>query len=406
MMLSDTQIRKAKPLEKQYKLTDGQGLYLLVHPNGSKYWRFKYRIDGKEKLLAIGLYPEIPLADARVRRDQARRLLASGVDPAEAKKAHKNARREAVANNFEAVAREWISVKGTNWSEGYAAKIEARLKNNVYPWIGSMPVSEVKAPKILELLRQIEKRNALDMAGRVKQTIGQIMRYAVATGRAEYDPTPSLNGALTAAPTKHMASVTDPARVGELLRAFDAFTGTHTVRCALRLAPYVFVRIGELRKMKWGDLDLEKGMWTIPAAVMKMRESHLVPLSSQAVEIIKEMQPLSGHCEYVFTGGRDPKRPMSDAAINAALRRLGIDTQNELTGHGFRAMARTILHERLHYPPEVIEVQLAHKTSEKLGEAYARAKFIEKRIEMMQAWATYLVDLKAGGKLIHLPMAS
>lgn len=403
MALTDTQIRNVKPTEKPYKLADGGGLYLLVHSNGSKYWRLKYRYLGVEKLLAIGQYPHVSLADARAKREEAKKLLTNGADPGAVKQAEKAARMESAANSFEALALEWYKVKASGWSDAYAKKIDAQLKRNIFPKIGRLPVAELKAPQVLALIRDIERRNALVMAGRVKQTISQVMCYAVATGRAEADPTTSLKGALKAAEVKHMASVTDPAKVGGLLRAFDAFTGTPTVRAALMLAPYVFTRIGELRQMKWADVDLERALWSIPAEVMKMREAHLVPLSAQAVQILKELQPLSGHGEYVFTGGRDPKRPMSDAAINAALRRLGIDTQNELTGHGFRAMARTLLHERLHYPPEVIEVQLAHKAPGPLGEAYARAKFIEKRTEMMQAWANYLDDLKAGGQVIRLP---
>lgn len=402
MALADVQIRKAKPTDKPFKLADGGGLYLMVHPNGSKYWRLKYRYLGKEKVLAIGQYPHVTLADARAKRDDAKKLLASGADPGAVKQAEKAARMESAANSFEALALEWFKVKVGTWSDAYAKKIDSQLKKNVFPKIGRLPVLEVKAPQVLALIRDIEKRNALVMAGRVKQTISQVMCYAVATGRAEADPTTSLKGTLKSAEVKHMASVTDPAKVGELLRAFDAFTGTPTVRSALMLAPYVFTRIGELRQMKWADVDLERALWSIPAEVMKMREAHLVPLSTQAVEILKDIHPLSGHGEYVFTGGRDPKRPMSDAAINAALRRLGIDTQNELTGHGFRAMARTLLHERLHYPPEVIEVQLAHKAPGPLGEAYARAKFIDKRTDMMQAWANYLDDLKKGGQVIRL----
>ncbi len=403
MALTDVQIRNAKPTDKPRKLADGGGLYLLMHPNGSKYWRYKYRFLGKEKLLAIGQYPHVSLSDARAKRDDAKKLMANGADPGAVKQAEKAARLEASANSFEALALEWFKVKAGSWSDAYAKKIDSQLKKNVFPKIGRLPVLEVKAPQVLALIRDIEKRNALVMAGRVKQTISQVMCYAVATGRAEADPTTSLRGALKAAEVKHMASVTDPAKVGELLRAFDAFTGTPTVRSALMLAPYVFTRIGELRQMKWADVDLERALWSIPAEVMKMREAHLVPLSTQAVAILEEMHPLSGSYEYVFTGGRDPKRPMSDAAINAALRRLGIDTQNELTGHGFRAMARTLLHERLHYPPEVIEVQLAHKAPGPLGEAYARAKFIDKRTEMMQAWANYVDDLKKGGQVIRLP---
>lgn len=404
MALTDIQIRTAKPTDKPYKLSDEGGLYVLIHSNGSKYWRLKYRFLGKEKLLAIGQYPIISLADARVKRDDAKRQLANGTDPGEVKKAQKAARLDSAANAFEVVARRWHTRNTAEWSESYADKTIRLLEREIFPWIGSRPVESLEAPDFLSVGRRIEARGIIDTAHRAMQLCGQVMRFAVAEGIAKRDPVGDLRGALSPLPrAKHMASETDPAKVGELLRAFDAFHGTPTVRAALALAPYVFTRIGELRQMKWADVDLERALWSIPAEVMKMREAHLVPLSTQAVDILKDIHPLSGHGEYVFTGGRDPKRPMSDAAINAALRRLGIDTQNELTGHGFRAMARTLLHERLHYPPEVIEVQLAHKAPGPLGEAYARAKFIEKRTEMMQAWANYLDDLKVGGQVIRLP---
>lgn len=394
MPLSDTAIRNAKPQVKQYKLADEKGLYLLVQTNGAKYWRMKYRYAGKEKTLAIGVYPDVPLKSARDARDSARRLLAEGVDPSARKKEAKAALADAVANSFKLVGLEWLVKQKPKWSEKHYYKVRARLENNVWPWMGATPVSEVKAPAILEVLRRVEARGSHYMAGRVKETVGQVMRYAVATGRAEYDPTPSLKGALTTHVTKHMASVTDPKRVGEILRAFDAFSGTHTVRTALLLAPLVFARPGELRQMRWADLDLDAGLWELDRGSMKMRREHIVPLSSQAIALIKDLQPYSGHLEYVFPGARDPKRPMSDAAVNAALRRLGIDTQEELTGHGFRAMARTILRERLKVDAEVIECQLSHAKQGALGGAYDRTQFLDERVEMMQAWANYLGELK------------
>lgn len=405
MTIKDTAARNAKPREKQCKLTDEKGLFLLVHPNGSKYWRMKYRIGGKEKTLSIGVYPEISIKDARTARDEARKMIAEGIDPSAEKKANKAARVEAVANSFKAVSIEWLDRQKPKWTEKHHGRVQARLENNVWPWLGAMPVSDIKASHILSVLRRVEERGANYMAGRVRETVGNVMCYAVATGRAEIDPTPSLRGALTVHVTKHMASVTDPAKVGEILRAFDAFTGTLAVRTALLLAPLVFSRPGELRQMRWVDLDLEAGLWELDRGNMKMRRDHIVPLSTQAISLIKEMHPFSGHLEYVFPGARDPKRPMSDAAINAALRRIGIDTQNELTGHGFRAMARTILRERLRFDAEVIECQLSHAKAGALGGAYDRTQFLDERIAMMQAWANYLDDLKAGGKVIRLPAA-
>lgn len=403
MALTDAALRTAKPTDKPYKLSDGKGLFALVHPNGSKYWRLKYRYDGKEKTLALGVYPETGLKEARQRCDDARKLLANDTDPGTVKKVQKAARLADAENSFKAVSIEWLSKQKPAWSEGHYDRVYARLENNAWPKLGKLPISSIKPVTVLEALREIEKRNAHYMAGRVKETVGQVMRYAVATGRAEYDPTPSLKGALTAHVTKHMASVTDPKRVGEILRMFDGFIGSHAVRVALNLAPLVFARPGELRMMRWVELDLEGKLWDLPRGRMKMRESHLVPLSTQAVALIEEMRPHSGHLEHVFPGARDPKRAMSNAAINAALRRLGIDTQEELTGHGFRAMARTILRERLGFDSEWVEAQLSHKKQGALGSAYDRTTFIEQRKEMMQAWADYLDKLKAGAEVIPFP---
>lgn len=396
MALSELRIKAAKPMEKRYKLTDEKGMYLQVQPTGGKLWRMNYRFDGKRKTLAIGVYPDVTLAAARAKRDEARRQLTNGVDPSSFKQAAKKARLKSVADSFKAVSLEWLQTQKPKWSPDYYKRITARLENNVWPWMGNTPVADVRAAGILEVLRRIEKRQAFYMAGRVKETVGNVMCFAVATGRAEIDPTPSLRGALTVHVEKHMASVTDPKRVGELLRMFDAFAGTHTVRSALLLAPYVFARPGELRQMRWADLDLDCGLWELDRGSMKMRREHIVPLSKQAVDLIRDMEPLNGHLEYVFAGARDPKRPMSDAAVNAAMRRLGIDTQEELTGHGFRAMARTILRERLRYEADVIECQLSHTKKGDLGDAYDRTQFMAERIEMMQAWADYLDALKSG----------
>lgn len=403
MALTDLKVKAARAKEKPYKLPDERGLVLLVSPNGGKYWRWSYRFDGKQKTMALGVYPDVSLADARSRRDEARKLLANGVDPGNVKKAQKAARMADAENTFKAVSLEWLGKQKPGWSEGHYDRVYARLENNVWPKLGKLPVSSIKPVTVLEALREIEKRNAHYMAGRVKETVGQVMRYAVATGRAEYDPTPSLKGALTAHVTKHMASVTDPKRIGEILRMFDGFSGTHAVRVALNLAPLVFARPGELRQMRWDELDLGGKLWDLPRGRMKMRESHLVPLSTQAVALIEEMRPHSGHLDHVFPGARDPKRAMSNAAINAALRRLGIDTQEELTGHGFRAMARTILRERLRFDSEVIECQLSHKKHGSLGGAYDRTEFLDDRIAMMQAWADYLDKLKTGADVIPFP---
>lgn len=404
MALTDLKVKAAKGAAKPFKLSDERGLHLLVKPNGGKYWHWSYRYLGKQKTLALGVYPDVSLADARERRDESRKLLAGGIDPSEHKKSQQSLKKAQAANSFEVIARRWHGqgVKG-GWTESYSTKTLRRLEKDVFPWIGGKPITELQAPDFLAVARRVEARGVVDTSRRIIQVSSQIMRFAIAEGLAIHNPVPDLRGALVSGKVKHMPSVTDPVRVGELLRSFDAFKGTFTVQCALRLAPLVFARPVELRKARWADIDLEGGMWSIPASMMKMRKPHLVPLSSQAVAILKEIQPLSGDGEYVFQGGRDPKRPMSDAAINAALRRLGVDTKEELTGHGFRAMARTILHEQLGYEPAWIEQQLAHKTSDPLGEAYARAKFIEQRKEMMQAWANYLDKLKTGAEVIQFP---
>ncbi len=399
MPLTDTAIRSAKPQEKAYKLPDEKGLFLLVHPNGSKYWRQKYRYGGKEKVLAHGVYPDIGLKDARERRDAARKLLANDIDPGENKKVQKAAKVERAANSFEVIAREWFAKHSPGWAPGHSDKIIKRLENDVFPWLGGRPIAEISAPELLAVLRRTESRGALDTAHRVHQNCGQIFRYAVATGRASRDPSGDLKGALPPARHGNFASITDPAKVAELLRAIDAFSGTFVVRSALLLSPLLFVRPGELRRAEWTSFDLDKAEWRY--FVTKTKTEHVVPLATQAVAILRDLHALTGHGRYVFPG-RDPQKAMSEAAVNAALRRMGYDTKTEITGHGFRAMARTILAEELHHKPEVIEHQLAHKVPDALGTAYNRTKFLKERRAMMQEWADYLDKLKAGAEVIPL----
>ncbi|MDR0701231.1 MAG: integrase arm-type DNA-binding domain-containing protein [Azoarcus sp.] len=398
-MLTDTTIRNTHNSDRPRRLADEKGLFLFVSPSGGKLWRMKYRFDGKEKLLSFGAYPDVGLKDARERRDEARRLLANGVDPGAAKKAKKDARLEQTANSFEALAREWFSTWKTNKAGSHSSKVIARLENDVFPWLGGTPVADVTAPKVLAVLRRIGSRGTTDTAHRAKQNISQVMRYAIATGRAERDPCPDLRGALSSVRHEHFAAITDPVGVGELLRAIAAFKGTHVVRAALSLAPLVFVRPAELRAARWADIELDKAEWRY--FVTKTKTEHLVPLSLQAVAILREVLPLTGTGEYVFPG-RDPKRPISNSTLNAALTRMGYDTKTEMTGHGFRAMARTLLAEELHQKPEVIEHQLAHAVPDTLGTAYNRTKFLKERREMMQLWADYLDKLKAGAEVIPL----
>jgi len=400
MKLSDISVRKAKPESKAYKLADGGGMYLEVMPNGSKYWRLKYRFNGKEKRLALGVYPDVSLALARERKQDARTLLAKGVDPSENKKAVKTAKFEKSENSFEVVAREWIASHMANKAASHRDKVVRRFELYIFPWLGNKPIADITTPQILETIKRIEKLGILETAHRALQTCGQVFRYAVQTGRAIRDITADLKGALPPSRTVHMASFTEPNEVAELLRAIDGFKGTLTVQCALRLAPLVFVRPSELRMAKWIDIDLEAGEWRY--LVSKTKTDHLVPLPRQAIEILREIHPLSGHGKYVFMGGHSPLKPMSESAINAALKRMGYDTKTQITGHGFRAMARTILHERLNIDPHIIEHQLAHKVPDTLGAAYNRTKFIEQRKSMMQLWADYLDSLKASAVIVKL----
>lgn len=399
MPLTDITVRNSKPGIKTIRMFDERGLYLEVSPTGNKWWRLKYRFDGKEKRLALGVYPDVKLKDARDRRDAARKLLSDGIDPGEHKKVQKTARAESVTNSFEAVAREWYARYAPTWANSHSSKIIQRLEKDLFPWLGNRPIMDITAPELLRVLRRIEDRGALDTAHRAHQNCGQVFRYGIATGRCVRDPSGDLRGALAPAKHEHFPAITEPVEVGRLLRAIDAFKGTLVVQSALKLAPLFFARPGELRKAQWKDFDLEKQEWRY--FVTKTKSEHMVPLSTQAVSILKELHPLTGNRQHVFPG-RDPKKPMSDAALNAALRRMGYDTRTEITGHGFRAMARTILHQELGIKPEVIEHQLAHRVPDSLGTAYNRTKFLQERRSMMQQWADYLDKLKIGAEIIPL----
>lgn len=400
MPLTDTAIRNAKPADKPVRLFDGGGLYLEIAPSGGKWWRLKYRFGGKEKRYSLGVYPEVPLAAARKKRDEAREKLAAGIDPGEAKKAEKRASLFAAAHSFEIVARSWMDERKTTVEPAQHDKTLARMENDVFPWLGKRPIAEIDAPEILVVLKRVDGRGARFTAHRIRSEISRVFRYGIKEGHCKADPARDLVDAIPPAQTTHFASITDPEKVGEMLRAFDGFTGTFPVLCALRLAPMLFVRPGELRKAEWTQFDLDKGEWRY--FVNKTKTDHLVPLAAQAVAILRELHALTGEGVYVFPGARDRNRPMSEAAINAALRRLGYDTRTEITGHGFRAMARTILHEELEEKPEVIEHQLAHTVPDALGRAYNRTKFIKARRSMMQQWADYLDQLKGGAKIFQI----
>lgn len=403
MALTDTAIRSAKPAEKPIKLTDGGGLYLLLQPNGSRWWRFDYRYDGKRKTLSMGVYPAVSLKDARNRRDEARKLLAADVDPGENRKAQKTVRTEQAANSFEIVAREWFAKYSTGWAKGHADKIIRRLERDIFPWLGNRPIAEITAPELLQSLRRIEARGVLETAHRALQNCGQVFRYAVQTGRAQRDPSGDLKGALTPWKPKHYPALTEPPKLAELLRSMDSYQGNLITRSALRLLPLVFVRPGELRQAKWEEIDLNTAEWRY--TVTKTNTPHIVPLATQAVEILNELHNLTGRSVYLFPGLRSHDRPMSENTINAALRYMGYDQQT-MTGHGFRAIARTLLDEVLGFEPHLIEHQLAHGVKDPLGRAYNRTKHLPERHKMMQAWADYLDKLKAGAEIIPLHTAT
>jgi integrase len=402
--LTDAAIRRAKPAEKTVRMHDAGGLYLEILPAGGRYWRMKYRRpgSGKENRLALGVYPTVTLADARARRDEARRLLASGVDPGAQRKATAAASGSAEGDSFDVVAREWLASR--LWVAGYLEKVTAWMKNDVFPWVGARAARDLSAPDFLAVARRVEARGAIESAHRIMQNCGQVMRYAIATGRADRNPCADLKGALKPSPEKHHAAITEADDLGPLLRAIDGYRGTHAVRCALQLAPLVFLRPVELRTAEWAEFDIAASRWNIPAEKMKTRQPHVVPLSRQALAILAELEPVTGSGRYLFPCQRSPKRPMSENTVNGALRRMGFD-RDTMTGHGFRATARTILDEVLHVRPDFIEHQLAHAVRDPNGRAYNRTKHLKERAVMMQSWADYLDKLRVGGKVIDLGAA-
>lgn len=391
MALTNVDIKNAKPRDKSYRLYDEKGLYLEVSPAGGKLWRLKYRFGGKEKRLAIGPYPEIGLKAAREARDAARSLRANGTDPSEHKKLQKAAQTKHTDGAFETLAREWHAGKSRVWSTIHSKNVLDRLTRNVFPYVGNAPIEDIKVPELLKLLRRIEERNAHETAHRVLGNIGEVYRHAIASGKAERNIALDIKGALQPVKKQHLAAVTEPKRVGELLKMMDAYSGTLTVQCALKLAPLVFVRPGELRQARWEDVDFEAAEWRY--TVTKTQTEHIVPLSRQAIEILKVLHPVTGRWEFVFPSARSRRRPMSNNAILSALRRMEID-KDEMSGHGFRAMARTILDEVLGYRVDIIEHQLAHRVKDPLGRAYNRTSHLPERKEMMQAWANYLDGLR------------
>ena len=401
--LSEVKVRNAKPQKYEYKLFDGGGLFLLVTPPGGKLWRFRYQFDNKEKKLSLGVYPEISLLEARKRRGEAKSQLAHGIDPGAVRKAQKQSKIQDT-EIFELIAREWHERFKPSWSVGHASKIMTRLEGDVFPYMGTKLIKDIKAPELLTVLRRVEARGTFELAHRIRTICGQVFRYAVSTGRAERDPAADLRGALSPVKTINRAAIIEPKKVGELLRAIDGYQGSFIVKCALKLAPLFFVRPGELRNAEWEEVSFENAEWNIPASKMKMKEPHLVPLSQQAIDILKELKEYTGASRYVFPSGRTFDRPMSDNAILAALRRMGY-AKDEMSGHGFRAMARTILDEVLQVRPDFIEHQLAHAVRDPNGRAYNRTSHLAERKKMMQTWADYLDGLKVGAKVIPFKKA-
>lgn len=398
MALTDTATRNARPREKSFRLYDTNGLYLEVHPSGGKWWRLKYRFGGKEKRLALGVYPDVPLKDARGRCADARKQIAAGTDPAAERRAAKASRH---GGTFEASARAWHANNRDKWSEVTAGRILERMASDLFPALGDRPAKDITAPELLACLRRIEARGAIETAHRARGYCEKVFAYAIAHGDAETNPALAIRGTLKAkAEERHYAAITEPRAVGELLRAIDGFKGQYITRCALLLAPLLFVRPGELRRMEWQELDLEATRWVIPAHKMKMRQDHIVPLSRQAVAILKDLHALTGHGTLVFPGVRSLSRPMSENTINAALRRMGY-TGNEMTAHGFRSLATTLLNEQ-GWNRDAIERQMAHGERDKVRAAYNRAAYLAERVKMMQAWADYLDALRDGADVVPL----
>lgn len=411
MKLSDAKVRNAKPAEKAYRLSDGGGMFLEVVPSGARYWRMAYRCGTKQKTLALGVYPAVSLGDARAKRDDARKLIAAGIDPGERKQEAKRAGRASAENSFEVIAREWLGKYRPTWTEANAKRIDRLFERDIFPRIGSKPIAELTAPDVLMMARRIEHRGALETAHRAIGNCGQVCRYAVATGRLASDPTRDLRGALPPVKGTHFAAITEPKRAGELLRLIDSYSGTHVVRAALQLSPLLFVRPGELRRARWAEFDLDAAEWRY--RVTKTDVDHIVPLATQAVAILRELYAYTGPREtsaagvplrrgdLLFPGLRDARRPMSENTINGALRNLGIP-QDEMSAHGFRAMARTLLDEVLGFRIDIIEHQLAHAVKDPNGRAYNRTAHLPARRRMMQAWADYLDRLRTGADVVEL----
>jgi len=390
--LTDTKIRTAKPQERTVKMFDGGGLYIEITPSGGKLWRLKYYVQGKEKRLSLGKYPSVGLKDARELRDEAKKLLAKGVDPSEHRKAVKASSAQSAANSFEAVTREWFQKHIDNLAKSYSKKVRALFEKQIFPVFGDKPIADVEPMDILSAARHVEETGAIETSHRLIQVCGQVFRYAIATGRTKYDVSTGLHAGLQKSNVKHMARLTDKKRIGELLRAIDAYGGFFQVKSALRLAPLVFVRPGELQKAEWTEFDLEAAQWQIPESKMKMKVRHIVPLSRQTLAIIRDLQPYTGKGRYLFPSIRTDSKPITLESMLVAIRSMGF-TKDEMTMHGFRGMASTLLNE-MGYNRDWIERQLAHGERDQVRAAYNYAEYLPERTRMMQEWADYLDKLR------------
>ncbi len=396
--LADTTVKNAKPKTKPYKLADGGGMYLLITPKGQKWWRLDYRLNGKRKTLSLGVYPNVKLKKARKRREAARESIDDGLDPSDIRKGEKAAREG--TDTFKAVAEEWFAKWRIGKAPHYTEKVQGRLKNDVYPWLGDTVINDIQPKDLLRVLRRVESRGAVESGHRIRQHCSAVFRYAVASGYADRDPIQDLRGALLPTKPKHYASIIEPKKIGELLRAIDAYEGQLITRCALALTALTFVRPGELRKAEWSEIDFETTQWRIPAEKMKMDRPHIVPLSEQALEILKEIKPLTGSGRFLFPSIRSLKRPMSENTVTAALRGMGY-SGDEMTAHGFRSMASTRLNE-MGWNTDAIERQLAHVEGNTVKAAYNYAEHLEERRRMMQAWADYLDGLRSEAEVVPI----
>lgn len=401
MALKDMEIRALKPTEKDQKVFDGGGLYLLVTKSGSKLWKLKFRVHGKEKKLSLGAYPAVSLKDAREKRDDAKRQLANGEDPAKQKRERKLKAKIENALTFELVARDYIQKMIDEEKAPATVKKAEWLAGQLFPALGKRPIGEITPPEVLEVLKKIEKSGKRETARRLRSFSSRVFRYGVATGRGQYDPSAALRGALVAPVVKHHAGITDPIRLGELMRAIDAYQGQPATMIALQVTPHVFQRPGEVRQMRWSELDFESNVWSIPAGRMKQREPHFVPLSRQAVSLLQQMQPLTGRGEFVFPSIRTLSRPMSENTVNGALRRLGYHG-DEMTAHGFRTTASSLLNESGKWNPDAIERALSHADKNQIRGTYNRSPYWPERVAMAQWWSDYLDTLKTGAKIIPL----